>query len=70
MAKNTKTYEECKEYFQSLFDTIGGTISEEADVEILNAILKYECPTELKIKFLVEYSRNLERDNHYANRRK
>lgn len=55
------TYDEITE----LFEQTGGSISEDSDIAVLNAINELPCTDALKIKLLVQYSRDLERAIHY-----
>lgn len=69
MAKKTnKSFQEIKEELTNVFDKIGGSISESEDEKILDAIMKHDSSMEDKLKFLVMYARDLERNNHYLRR--
>ena len=60
--------EKIKESIENIFKEIGGTVAEEDDVRVLEAILKIKAKREDIISALVVYCRDLERDQHYTAR--
>jgi len=70
MAKkaNKKTFAEMYEDIGQIFNTVGGSISEEEDGRIYDAIIKHESTFEEKIKLVLQYARDLERGIHYTRR--
>lgn len=66
--KNDKKSEVTLEDIILIFETIGGTISEDDDNKVSHAIKELSCSNEEKVELLVKYARNLERDIHYLRR--